>query len=117
MLSLVVSALSFLASSLLWSSLTSESKDRRNQNCLVFEGSHKADVDNLKQTFKFLDRTRPDEWDNTIIKFVARNVPKQYEEAKIDAAPEYCDEEGIGLPEPDPEIPAYRDYNYILRGN
>lgn len=81
---------------------------RSDQACQLFETDHLKDVQQLRDTYKFL--LDPDAANTGLVKFVILNLPRTEQEARTDNAPEYCDGvtatgADIGLPEPDPKIP------------
>jgi hypothetical protein len=104
-----------------------EGVERRDQICLSDEREHLNEVQQLKNTYLYLVNLPDSEVGNTFNRFIISQVPKTEEEAKIDTAPEFCDEPGakaekewrdskgergappVGLPEPDPEIPERPD--------
>jgi hypothetical protein len=91
-------------------SLQAESEERRDQMCRLFEGDHMADVIRLERTYEFLDRTGKTDLSNSLRAEILRSLPELEREARNDSAPEFCDEEGIGLPEPDPVLPPRRSF-------
>lgn len=94
---------------------TKESKDRRSQSCRGDEQEHLDNVNQLKQTYKILsDPKLRAEFDPGIIQFAIVNLPVLERKARVDQAPEFCDEPGFGLPEPDPVVPKKRDFSYLL---
>ena len=95
--------------------LARESRERRDQMCNLFERDHLADVTRLKRTYAYLDRLPRREWGNPLTMAIVRQLPELEVEARQDAAPPFCDEPGIGLPEPDPELPARQDFSRLLR--
>lgn len=104
-IALVLAAVSLLASVALYSKATGEADKRRDQTCRLFEGDHLQDVKQLRDTYRYLGALRPSERAQTINVFVLRNLPQLERAARIDSAPAYCDEPGVGLPEPDPVVP------------
>jgi hypothetical protein len=111
MLALLLAGASILLTSYLFTTLASEGADRRDQSCRLFEADHLADVEQLKRTYSYLDRqTVPSELTREIV----RRLPELEREARIDGAPAYCDEPGVGLKEPDPVLPPRRDFRHLL---
>lgn len=94
--------------------LKAEGRKRRDQQCVLFERSHLKDVQDLRATYKYLAKIKPPEAASTINQTIARGLPEQEEQARTDTAPGYCDAKGIGLPEPDPQLPPKRDFSYLL---
>lgn len=107
---LVTAAASMLLTVVLFASLSTESSERRDQNCQSFEGAHLQEVEGLANSYKLLAASPPDGWDRTQ-RFVAGLLPKAEREAARDddglgvRVPDYCDEPHVGLPEPDPCVP------------
>lgn len=91
-----------------------ERNDRLGQTCTIFEQNQKDDVQALKQTYKFLAIQTPKELQQPINQFIIANLPITEQNAQTDDAPDYCDEEGFGLPEPDPVLPKHRDFTKYL---
>jgi hypothetical protein len=105
--------------------MSRESVDRRDQNCLLFEGDHLRDVTQLRRTYKYLSgpnaRRNPG-----LTRLVVESLPETEAAARVDTAPPYCDEttsgflglgkeRDVGLPEPDPVLPKHRDFRYLLK--
>lgn len=82
-----------------------DQRERLDQTCTLFETDHLRDVKKLRHTYRYLLALRPDERDDTINRFVRRDLPELERDARTDSAPEFCDEPGRGLPEPDPVVP------------
>lgn len=82
-----------------------DSRERIDQSCTLFERDHLTDVQRLRNTYRYLAQLRPSEVDQPLNRFVIRALPETEREARQDTAPRYCDEPGLGLPEPDPVIP------------
>lgn len=87
--------------------LIAESKGRRDQSCTQSERKHLEDVKQLRRTYaylvdpaKFGDRKGSD-----LYNVVLAQIERTERQARIDPAPKFCDEPGIGLPEPDPVLP------------
>ena len=85
---------------------------QRDQACLLFERDHAADVDTLVRTYDYLEDpgTYGDEVGSPVYRVVLAQLPRTEREAKVDTAPEFCDNDSIthgpmGNPEPDPVIP------------
>lgn len=96
------------------SSFKKESFQRRDDSCEISEREHLTDVKALRQTYKYIDSLKPDEVKDTLNQFIIANMPQTEQNARIDVAPEYCDEPHIGLPEPDPVLPKKRDFSHLL---
>lgn len=97
-----LSAFLFARVQAVFDKLAMESKGRRDQACLRDETAHKRDVRQLRQTYKFLAAPPPSLRD--LVPLIVAQLPRTEQEAE-DKAPAFCDEPGIGLPEPDPVIP------------
>jgi hypothetical protein len=82
-----------------------ESKGRRDQSCHISESTHKADVEQLQRTYDYLVNLTPRQKRSAINRAVLANLPNVEHAARLDPAPPFCDEPGIGLPEPDPVLP------------
>lgn len=84
---------------------------RRSDNCRVFEGQHLQEVRQLRDTYRFLKgKPRPYQ-KGSIEDFAFKQLPRAEAESKSDSdllgaeVPKYCDEPGVGRPEPDPDVP------------
>lgn len=82
-----------------------ESKERINETCRIQEAKQKADVDQLRQLYKYLAGLTPAELTQPLNRAVLTSMPQAVREAQLDDAPAYCDEPNVGLPEPDPVLP------------
>lgn len=111
LIAICVSLGSAALSTYLWFNLISESKERRNQTCRVFESAHKQEIDSLNGTYRYLANAPPPERGTSLYDTILRNLKKLEAEAASDTdevgviVPEYCDEPDVGLPEPDPVVP------------
>ena len=99
--------------------INTEGIDRRDQTCRAFERDTLASVtqfedakDRLRRTRFYLARLTGPELPERLNQEIARSIPRMVTdmrqkqlEAALSAAPAYCDEEGVGLPEPNPELP------------
>jgi hypothetical protein len=79
---------------------------RRDQSCKLTETAQLKKVESLENTYRYLSALTTEERATTLNRFIFQGLRKQEQEARIDSAPKFCDEPGIGLPEPDPPIPA-----------
>jgi hypothetical protein len=84
--------------------LKEEGTERRDQNCLIFEGEHLRDVRGLRTTYAYLAGLTREELRTSLSRLLLVQLSTTEERAK-DRAPAYCDEPGYGNPEPDPVIP------------
>lgn len=99
-------------------------REARDQGCKIDERQHKEELRQLRETYKLLEAQGPEAIAaDPVLSYVVANLDRQEREAKLDRAPEYCDEPGVkaerlfkrtngqqgappvGLPEPDPKIP------------
>ena len=91
--------------------IAEEGKERRGQICLSFETTHLNEVQRLTDTYRFLRNLPESERDTTLTKAIVQNLPQLERDAKSDQdsdgifVPGYCDDKGVGLPEPDPVVP------------
>lgn len=88
--------LSFLAYS-------AEQRERRDQACAISEAKQRKDIDTLRRTYAFLLDPPPDQ--RGLARLVRPDLARVEAEARLDDAPPYCDEDGIGESEPDPTVP------------
>lgn len=82
-----------------------ESLRARSANCLQFERDHLRDVKQLRDTYAYIRQLEPSELGDPINRFVIGRLPETEAKARTDTAPGYCDNPGLGLPEPDPVVP------------
>lgn len=82
-----------------------ESVERRDQNCLLFERSQQRSVQALANTYKYLGGLTPRQLAEPLNRAVLANLPQTISEAQTADAPPYCDDPGVGLPEPNPVVP------------
>lgn len=96
-------------------SLRHEIRDRRDQTCHSLERQHRDDVNLLWAQYRFLnDPPQPvGRFAVTQVLVLTRQLDNL---ARHDPAPDYCDEPGMGEPEPDPPLPQRKDFSYLLRG-
>lgn len=92
-----------------------ESTARRDQNCILFERQHKANVDRLKSTYDYLNRIPKDEIGSSLTQAVLRGLKAQEAEARNAIPPNYCNEKNVGLPEPPPDVPKKQDFSDLAR--
>lgn len=92
-----------------------EQAERRDQLCGLFEADHLADVKVLQGRYRLLsDPDRRALLGAGLTRLVVLGLGEIEREARTDTAPEFCDEPGVGLPEPDPVLPRRRDFKYLL---
>jgi hypothetical protein len=99
-----------------------EGLERRDQTCLVFERDARVAVEafrderrRLNRTLGYIRRIPPSEMDSQLNREIIAGLPqardevvKKWREARLTAAPVYCDEHGaevVGLPEPNLKLP------------
>lgn len=82
-----------------------EGAERRDQTCLIFERQQKAAVDQVGQTYRYLAGLTPKQLGEPLNRAVIANLPQLVHDATTAEAPVYCDAKGVGLPEPDPQLP------------
>jgi hypothetical protein len=89
--------------------------ERRDQSCVADEREHKDNVDALKRTYLALDSpTTREQLGPGLVRLIVQMLPQAESAARTDQAPKYCDEPGVGLPEPDPRPPDRRDFSHLL---
>ena len=100
-----------------------EGVERRNQVCLSAEREHKAAVDRLRRTYRYIAGLSYRQSRSNLNRAIIAQLPQVESEGRTDVAPDFCDEPGekaeklwfrthgkqgappVGLPEPDPKIP------------
>lgn len=86
-----------------------EARERQDQLCTIAERKQLADVRQLHSTYDYLAKKVAQDIDPNAgvisLNDILASLPQVEEDAFFDDAPEFCDEPGVGLPEPDPEIP------------
>lgn len=111
---LILAAASILLSAWLYARIVSEGRERRDQSCLQNERRHLDDVQQLRNTYEFLEHLPRSEWGTPLTRAIVRQLPQIERDARVDVAPKFCDEHGIGLPEPDPVVPKRRNFDRLL---
>jgi hypothetical protein len=104
-LALVLSAGSVLFTVLLFTDLRDEIAQRRDQACVITEREQDAEVQALVNTYRYLSELTGEQLHDPLNRAVLRQLPMVEARARADNAPPYCDEEGVGLPEPDRRVP------------
>jgi hypothetical protein len=89
--------------------------DRRDESCHYFEQQEALAVKQIRRTYSYLDRVAGPDRHSLLTREIVQGLPDQYRQAQADKAPKYCDEPGIGLAEPGPELPKQRDFSFLLR--
>lgn len=82
-----------------------EATVRQDQICLVFERLHVTEVQRLENTYAYLSALPSAELRTTLNQTVLRQVPETERRVREIRPPRFCDAPGIGLPEPNPEVP------------
>jgi hypothetical protein len=95
--------------------IAAEGMERRDQTCVLFEREHLRHVIRLERTYDYLDGLPRRERGSSLTRAVVRQLPELEVDARTDSAPPFCDEPGVGLPEPDPEPPAFRSFEHLLK--
>lgn len=80
--------------------IASESADRRDQSCLIFERQEAEDIDALERTYSYLSGLSAAQLDEPLNRAVLAQLPRTVRDAQTPDAPAYCDEPDVGLPEP-----------------
>lgn len=101
----MLSAFSLLASVWLWDQLRDEGVQRRDQSCLIQEAKQRSDVAALKRTYDYLSGRTSYPQTQELRRIALAGLPRAFHEAELDDAPPFCDELGVGEPEPDPPLP------------
>jgi hypothetical protein len=83
--------------------------EARDQVCQGDEREHLRDVNGVKNVYKYLESLKPADYRDSINLAIIRSVSERELEANQDTAPKFCDEPGLGLPEPDPKLPERSD--------
>jgi hypothetical protein len=86
-----------------------ETHQRRDQNCVVFERLHQIDVVQLSSTYQYLADLSRGQLGTGINKAIIRQLPITEKRMRLSKPPPYCARPGIGLDdrklEPDPKRP------------
>jgi len=83
---------------------------RRDEQCRFFEQQESASFKRVIASYKYLDDLPRRERHTPLTRAIVRALPDTYKEASASRAPSYCDEPGIGLPEPGPRLPKQRTF-------
>lgn len=90
--------------------INNESANRRDQNCKIFEGQERDARRGLALTYRYLSSLRPDQivgpTADPINKLLLAQLPETELTARSTVAPAYCNEPGVGLPEPGVPFPS-----------
>ena len=90
--------------------VTQEARERRDGTCTLFERQELAAINQVVETYRFLDDASRADFRTPLVRAIVRQLPATYANAKAAAAPGYCRAPGIGLPGAPPRLPAYRTY-------
>lgn len=85
--------------------LVAERNDRADQICDITEADQRAEVRALGRTYDFLLDPKSKREAPGLYKAILAGLKQQEADAKRDNAPLFCDEDGVGEPEPDPKVP------------
>lgn len=108
---LMLAAFALFFAVLLFYKIDSEGKERRDQACQGAEGKHLEEVKQLRRTYDYF--VHPPPGFEKLLKD-PRTIQQLHEAEKAakndgdqfgEFVPAYCDEPGIGRPEPDPTLP------------
>jgi hypothetical protein len=103
---LVASLVALASVPLVYIKISNEGRERRDQTCTQSEREHLVKVQELRRTYGFLTNPKKRRLLGPgLTKLVILGLPRTEREARVDPAPPFCNEPGIGLPEPDPVIP------------
>lgn len=89
--------------------LKHEADVREDGQCRIFEGDQQAEREELADTYAYLAGAQlrgPESTDTQLYEFALARLPQTIEKAREDQAPDYCDDENVGLPEPDYPMPS-----------
>lgn len=101
----VVASLALLSSVYFYVRIQAEGEQRRDQSCGISEAKQHKDIRQLADTYRYLLALSPAEQRSTFNTFIRARLPLAEREAAEDDAPPFCDEDGVGLPEPDLKVP------------
>jgi len=104
-----------LAAGLLAYEATRENRERINQSCTSDEREHLRNVESLRRTYALLESpTQRELVGPGLVRVIVATISDQEALARTDQAPEYCDDPGVGLAEPDPVPPKRKDFSHLL---
>lgn len=83
-----------------------DARIRVNESCATAEQRYKAAVEQLANTYRYVVALSPEERRSTLNQFVIKAVPKQEADLRGLTPAKFCDDPNIGLPEPNPTVPA-----------
>lgn len=98
-------------------SFKQETKERRSDTCLIQEREYKANADQLKQTYGYLERLSPEEAGSNLNQTILRQLPLTETRLRTNPAPPFCNEPGVGLSETkknNPKLPKRKDFSKLL---
>ena len=87
------------------SRIRSETRERIDETCRIQETKQRSDIESLRRTYEYLASLSSAELTQPLNRTILAGLPRTIREATIDDAPDYCDEPGVGLPEPDLRLP------------
>jgi hypothetical protein len=91
--------------------IQNEADVRRSQTCESFESAYAEQIRRLENTYVFLTLPGIKERSPDLYALALRELTALETAARKDSdpfgprVPDYCDDEGVGLPEPDPKVP------------
>jgi hypothetical protein len=80
-----------------------EGNHRRDEACTLFERMHAADVKKVTDTVRFIAHPPPRL--AGLVNLARAQLPVTFADAEASTEPGYCNEPGVGLPEPGPRVP------------
>jgi len=113
LVSLIVATLAVAVTLYVVNLVINEGKERRDQNCLLFERQAHVAARRLQDTYAYLRTLPRDDYGSSITRAILRNLPVTEADARASVAPEYCSRPGVGLPDlpSDPKIPMRQDFS------
>jgi hypothetical protein len=94
---------------------TQANTERIDQSCTTDEREHADNVRQLEQTYNALSSpTIRANLGPGLVTLIVSQMAELEKDARTDQAPPFCDEPGVGLPEPDPEPPERMDFSHLL---
>lgn len=113
--SVLLASASVFLSVVLFAHVSNEAQDRRDQECSIFEQRHLDTVGQLAATYQYLETLPSADYGTNLTKAVIRGLASQEQRARGLSVPIYCDAPGVGLDEPNPTLPARRDFSALLK--
>lgn len=82
------------------------SRDAIHESCVKDERLHRRDVEDLRDTYRYVTRIAPEERSTTLNRAVLQSLPKAERQVRDSRPPAYCADRGVGLAGRLPRIPA-----------